>query len=103
MTELEIQQLAGFFRDLEGNAESQSLKISLSERLVLYKDQSQIAGDEQTVTLDADGNWSAELVDTDNMTGEIYYKFEINGRIYRKLIPVNPHCWDFNDLPDFIF
>jgi len=103
MSELDIQQVAGYFRDIEGNAESRSLKISLSERLVLYKDESQIVGDEKTVPLDLDGNWSTELVDTDSMLGEIYYKFEINGRIYRKLVPVHPHCWDFNDLPDFIF
>ena len=103
MTEIQIQQVAGSFRDLEGNAESQSLKISLSEKLVLYKDQSQIVGCEKAVTLDAYGNWTTELVDTDNIIGEIYYKFEINGRIYRKLVPVNPHCWDFNDLPNFIF
>ena len=91
MTEIYKQQIAGYFRDIEGEAESESLKISLSEQLILYKEQSQIAGDEQTVTLDVDGNWATEIVDTDNMLGEVYYKFEINGRIYRKLVPVHPH------------
>jgi len=103
MTEIQTQQIAGSFRDLKGDAESRSFTVSLSEKLVLYKNQSQIVGDETTVSLDVDGNWATELVDTDNMVGEVYYKFEINGRIYRKLVPVHSHCWDFNDLPDFTF
>ena len=104
MSEVDVkQQVAGYFRDLEGNPESESFKIYLSEILALYKNESQIIGAEKTVQMDEFGEWQTELIDTDNMVGDVYYNFEINGRIYRKLVPVASHCRDFNDLPDFIF
>jgi hypothetical protein len=103
MNEIEIQRVAGKFLDLDINPETQALKISLNRPLVLYKNRTQITGDQQTVAMNEDGSWQTELVDTDNMTGEIWYIFEINDKIYRKLVPVSAHCHNFNDLPDMIF
>lgn len=110
MSEILTQQVVGRFRDLNGDAESESLQISLSQRLALYED-FQVNGNEKSVALDEQGNWQIELLDTDGMTNvesaksaeEVYYIFEINGRIYKKLVPVGPHCRDFNDLPNKIF
>ncbi len=103
MNELETQQIAGNFFDLEINPETAALKISLSQSLILYKGNNQILGDEKLVSMSEDGSWQTELVDTDNMPDGTHYIFKINNRIYKKLVPVSPHCHNFNDLPDMIF
>lgn len=105
MSELEIQQVSGQFLELDADPETRRLRISLSQTAVLYKDQTQIFGDERFVELDEEGRWQTELADTDNMSDGAFYFFEleINGKIYQKYVPVAVHCHDFNDLPDVIF
>lgn len=103
MNELETQQIAGKFFDLEINPETAALAISLNQPLVLYKKKIQITGDEKLVSMSEDGSWQTELVDTDNMPAGTHYIFKINDRIYKKLVPVSPQCHNFNDLPDMIF
>lgn len=103
MEKIEIQQVAGHFLELDADPETRRLRITLSRTAVLYKDQTQILGDERFVDPDEEGKWQTELADTDNMSGEVYYIFEINGKTYQKYVPVAAHCHDFNDLPDVIF
>lgn len=103
MNEIEIQQVAGQFFDLEGDPEINSLKISLNLTAVIYKNETQIIGDQRLVEMDEEGNWATQLVDTDNMSDEAHYIFKINDRIYKKFVPVGVHCHNFNDLPDVIF
>ena len=102
MSEPHRQQVAGRFKDLDVTPETSSLFISLNKRLALYGEDIQIVGDRTEVEMDVEGSWQTELVDTDNMEEGTFYRFEINGRIYEKLIPTAVHCWQFNLLPDWV-
>ena len=97
---LELQTVKGKLADLNLSPGETAIKIRLSRELVLYKDNSQIIGDERIVQADEDGNWEAELLETDNMSDEGHYIFNINGRIYQKFVPVDSHDWEFYDLPN---
>jgi len=103
MNELEIQQVTGQFLELDADPEARRLRITLSRKAVLYKDKTQIFGEERFVEPDEVGKWQTELVDTDNMLEDTHYIFEINGKSYEKYVPVAAHCHNFNDLPDVIF
>lgn len=102
MTSPHKQQVAGSFKGLDVSPETDKLKISLNKRLALYGECCQIQGTQTEVEMDAEGNWSTELVDTDNMESGTFYRFEINGRVYEKLVPVAAHCLEFNQLPDWV-
>lgn len=99
---LNKQIVRGNLFDLGFSPDVRELKISLNERLGLYKNETQISGDERLVTVDEFGDWETELLDTDNMVGEIHYIFEINRRLYKKLVPVSEFAQDFTSLPNFI-
>ncbi len=99
---LNKQIVRGNLLDLGFNPEAGSLKISLNERLAFYKNDTQIPGDQRLVAVDEFGDWETELLDTDNMAGEIHYIFEINRRLYKKLVPVSEFAQDFTSLPNFI-
>lgn len=99
---LNKQIIRGNLSDLGFNPAPGQLKISLNQRTALYKTESQIIGDQRLVEIDEFGDWQTELLDTDNLAGEIYYIFEINQRIYKKLVPVSLFTAEFVDLPDFI-
>lgn len=99
---LNKQIVKGNIVDLGFSPVAGNLKISLNERLGLYKNETQISGDQRLVTVDEFGDWETELLDTDNMVGEIHYIFEINRRLYKKLVPVSEFAQDFTSLPNFI-
>lgn len=99
---LNKQIVRGNLLDLGFSADIQELKIFLNERLGLYKNETEIIGDDRLVEVDEFGNWETELLDTDNMAGEIYYIFEINRRLYKKLVPVSGFALEFTSLPDYI-
>lgn len=99
---LNKQIVRGNLLDLGFSPDVQELKISLNERLALYKNETQIPGDSRLVEVDDFGDWETELLDTDNMSGEIHYIFEINRRLYKKLVPVSQFAQDFTSLPNFI-
>jgi hypothetical protein len=99
---LNKQIVKGNLLDLGFSPDVQELKISLNERLALYKNETQIPGDQRLVAVDQFGDWETELLDTDNMAGEIYYIFEINRRLYKKLVPISQFAQDFTSLPNFI-
>ncbi len=99
---LNKQIVRGNLFDLGFSPDVQELKISLNERLGLYKNETQISGNQRLVSVDEFGDWETELLDTDNMAGEIHYIFEINCRLYKKLVPVSEFAQDFTSLPNFI-
>jgi len=97
---LDLQAIYGKLAELDSAApEGFEVKVALNRELVLYKNEFQIVGDERTTETDQDGNWRFDLLDTDGMEEETYYIFNINGRIYRKLVPVSAVGWEFADLP----
>jgi hypothetical protein len=99
---LEKQTVVGNLLDLGFIPEAGSLKISLNERVALYKTETEIIVDEKTFPIDANGDWQAELLDTDNMAGDIHYIFEINKRIYKRFVPTSVFDLPFTDLPNLI-
>lgn len=105
---LGIQTVKGNLLDFGFQPKTGLLNISLSAKLALYKEQTQIIGDERQVAIDENGDWQAELIDTDNMLsdsdgaeGEVFYVFEINQRIYKRFVPVSVYDLEFADLPVF--
>lgn len=96
---LNKQIVRGNLADLGFEPVAGVLKISLSQRLALYKNETQIIGDEQLVTIDESGQWETALLDTDNMAGDIYYIFKINQRTFLKLVPASNFAADFTSLP----
>ncbi len=97
---LDLQRISGKLFDLDWiAAEGAKIKIRLSQKLIFYKEETQIVGDERMVQVNQDGEWEVLLLDTDSMSDEAFYQFDINGRIYRRFVPVNVHGWDFYDLP----
>ena len=97
---LELQKVKGKLFNLRWlPKEAAQIKVSLSENLVLYKNSSQIIGDERIVTVDSFGVWEVDLMETDSMSDDAHYIFEIAGRTYHKYVPINAQDWEFNDLP----
>lgn len=86
--------------DLNGESGLQ-IKVSLNQKLVLYKDAIQVVGDEKIVIPDADGYWEIDLLDTDNMSENPFYIFDIGGMKYRRYLPVSVSDYEFADLPAF--
>lgn len=87
--------------DLSGEPVDKPLLAGLNKPSTRYKNQHQISGAAKQIDSDEDGAFTARLVETTSMTPDSYYRLEINGEIFRKIIPDFPLSLDFNDLLDY--
>jgi len=101
MSELESRNVRGNLLDLGLEPGAENLKVELSAPIILYKDEFQIVGDEQEIAIDEYGDWNVDIVDTDNMSEGSHYVFKVEGRLYRRLVPLSAADWQFRDLPAF--
>lgn len=99
--DIDLTIVTGKISDIDGISDTDILKIRLNKKVVEYKDSIQITGDEIIITPDSNGNWQAEIADTDDMEDETFYIFEIKNRILKRLVPKSGSI-DFNDLPEVL-
>ena len=93
--------LSGKIFDIEGNPVSTSVHVSLNTQAAQYQTQYTYVGFLQIPTDSVTGRWFTELPDTTQMRADIYYRFTINGRVFRKSLPDFPLEAAFNDLQDY--
>jgi hypothetical protein len=101
MNSLELRNVRGNLLDLGLAPGAESLEVGLSASIIPYKDEFQLVGDELEIEIDSYGEWNADLVDTDNMPDGSHYVFRVEGRLYRRLVPLSAPDWRFRDLPAF--
>lgn len=99
MSDPETRKVMGNLLDLGLSAGAENIAVSLNWPLVLYKEDLQIFGDEQLISLDENGEWEASLIETDNMESGAHYVFRVNQRIYKRLVPAFASDYQFRDLP----
>ena len=83
--------------------ENIEIRIALNLPEVFYKTDTQIIGKEKTVLTDANGDWTVDLVETDNMADKAFYIFKIKEQEFKKQVPVSGVDLNFTELPDVVF
>lgn len=86
--EIELCTVWGYHYDNDGNPDSESFSIYLSEEQSKYKTQTTIKREVLTITPDSQGYWEVELVENANMETGIQYVFDFgNGEIFTRTVP----------------
>jgi len=99
---IDIVALEGLVIDIFGEpVVNQTVSAALNKPIAGYKTKSQVSGAQRNFETDANGAWSAELTDSDQMTADSYYRFTINERVFLKRLPDFPPSHEFNDLEDY--
>jgi len=62
-----------------------------------------IAAEELDRLFDVNGDWTVDLVETDNMADNAFYIFKIKKQEFKKQVPVSVVDLNFTELPDVVF
>lgn len=77
----------GYQTQTDGDADVETIEISLVNDAVKYKTNITIMRETYTVTPDSNGYWEIELVETENMNGNQKYAFEIGDKRFERGVP----------------
>lgn len=77
----------GYQNQTDGDADLETIEISLVNDAVKYKTNITVTRETYTVTPDSNGYWEIELVETENMNGNQKYAFEIGDKRFERGVP----------------
>ncbi len=87
----------GYYRDLLGVPSTFPILITLTEKNVTYKTNTQINNQQLRIIPNSLGYWEVDLIENINMSSSAQYIFTFNDKNYTVTVP-NQSSASFNDL-----
>lgn len=93
--------LSGKVVDITGQPVQIEIQANLNKSNTVYKNHLFLNNLNLSSESDVDGQWSFELPDSINMTNGTYYRFDLNGKVFRKILSDYPVEQTLNELTNY--